>query len=222
MRQVAILPALALVGAAPITDADMGPAPSWEQATSVGESAVRDRMKDPESALIEWPYQFVGGTLKPAFGKTRAGYWTCGYVNAKNSYGGYAGRTPFMIMVRYGQVTLLDIGQGTDVTIASVACRDAIKKGQLKPAPFRQTQPVAAATPGPLGLLLAATPYGAMIVTVAPGSIAEKAGLRTGEVIEAVNGIPIKGMGAPEMSAAVAAPAAATFSLVGVGDVKVR
>lgn len=137
MRLIAALPALALTGAAPPTQTDFGPAPSWDQAITVGEGAVKERLIDPDSARIEWPYQFLAGSLKPLIGKAHVGYWTCGYVNAKNRMGGYSGRTPFLIMIRDGQVTSFNMGESDSPTVASVQCHDAIKSGQLKPVAIR-------------------------------------------------------------------------------------
>lgn len=47
--------------------------------------AVRNRLKDPESARFEGLDTFLVDGARI----------TCGYVNAKNSYGGYVGRTRF-------------------------------------------------------------------------------------------------------------------------------
>jgi len=44
---------------------------------------VSDRLKDPESARFKWMKMVVGSINY------------CGLVNAKNSYGGYTGYTPF-------------------------------------------------------------------------------------------------------------------------------
>ncbi len=222
MRLVAALPALALIGATPTTQPDYGAAPSWDQAITAGEAAVKDRLIDPDSALIEWPYQFSAGSLKPLFGKAHVGYWTCGYVNAKSRMGGYSGRTPFLIMIRDGRVTSFNMGESDSVGVASVQCHDAIKAGQLKPVALRQAETATIPAPGPLGFVFQPTPYGALIATVAPGSAAEKAGLKPGEVIEAVNGIPIKGMAPADMIKVVVAPSAATFDVIGAGEIKVR
>lgn len=47
--------------------------------------AVKQLLKDPDSARFRWP------------GVQEWGLY-CGWVNAKNSYGGYAGFEPFMVM----------------------------------------------------------------------------------------------------------------------------
>ena len=47
--------------------------------------AVKDILKDPDSAKFRWPKPQDWGLY-------------CGWVNAKNSYGGYTGFEPFMII----------------------------------------------------------------------------------------------------------------------------
>jgi len=57
------------------------------------EAAVRSSMKDPDSARF-------GGFVA---GKSKDGTITvCGWVNAKNSFGGYVGKMPFMGSVTAG------------------------------------------------------------------------------------------------------------------------
>lgn len=222
MRGFVLLGAVALIGAAPpITAEMMGPAPTFEQARDLGERAIRATLIDPDSAKFEWPYNFVGGSLKPLFGHTTYGFYTCGFVNAKNRMGGYAGAGWFLIMERAGVVTSIDVSNPDQITPASATCPDLVKNGTLPPAP----QPVAESVstgPGPLGVQFQPTPYGAMIAIVAPGSVADKVGLKPGEVIESVNGIPIKGMAPADMIKVVAAPTASTFGIIGSGEVRVR
>ena len=67
------------------------------QSTSVYaqvEDAVRDRLKDPESARFTDVRRFPNGNA-------------CGWVNAKNSFGGYVGRKPFAVV---GGAVLLEGG----------------------------------------------------------------------------------------------------------------
>lgn len=49
---------------------------------------VRDALKDPESARF--------GTMLAARSRTDGAIMVCGYVNARNSYGGYTGRGYFI------------------------------------------------------------------------------------------------------------------------------
>jgi hypothetical protein len=64
------------------------------------ERGVKNRLIDPQSAIIEMPYDFIYGTWTPAFtGTSFEGYMTCGTVNAKNRMGGYTGSTFFISVV---------------------------------------------------------------------------------------------------------------------------
>src|SRR3954470_7158686 len=99
--------ALAMAAAA----IDPGPQPTWQQAVSLGDAALVERLSDPQSALVAWPWTFFGGELGGRmFGKKQAGWITCGVVNAKNMMGGYSGAVPFVIVIRGGAVAELEIG----------------------------------------------------------------------------------------------------------------
>ncbi len=80
--------------------ANYGIKPSQAHAESVAEKVVRSRLKDPESARFSWsPLEqgwFVGARKRT----TRFAWRLYGTVNAKNSYGGYAGRTPWCFYFR--------------------------------------------------------------------------------------------------------------------------
>ena len=107
---LAIAPAGALAAPSPPTAADFGPAPTFQDAVRLGEAELRARLIDPDSAHVEWPYNFISGSLKSMFSKRRAGFFTCGRVNAKNRMGGYTGQSWFLIIENSGIVTELDIG----------------------------------------------------------------------------------------------------------------
>lgn len=238
---VGILSCSLLVAAAPRQAPDPGPAPSFEQGVALGEAAILDRLIDPSSAQIEWPYAFHSGTLKALFGKTRAGWITCGYVNAKNRMGGFTGRSWFLVMIRNGAIASLDIGQSGEIDTASVLCEDSVKKGRLTPAPARASlvgtlqapspQAVMAANQanadlgaaqGGIGISFAASPLGATIMAVGRGSDADKAGLKPGETIESVNGISIKNFTSEAMVQAFHADTPILrVGVVGVGNLDV-
>jgi membrane-associated protease RseP (regulator of RpoE activity) len=209
----------------------------------MGEAAIKAALIDPGSAQIEWPYNFTGGTLKALFGKTKPGWFTCGWVNSKNRMGGYSGRSWFMIEIYQGAVSQLDIGESDGIDPASVTCPSLLKNGLLQPAPGPVRSALAAPAPqsaaeyaaaadssaqaaaarGGLGISFVPTVAGATLVSVAPGSAGEKAGLKPGETIEALNGIALKGMSPAAMIEVLhSAPASVTLTIVGVGDVKVR
>jgi hypothetical protein len=241
MRQLIFaLPAiLLLTGADKEAAPDPGPDPTWERAVPLAEAAIKNRLIDPSSAQIEWPYKFSSGTLKALLGKRRAGWMTCGWVNAKNRMGGYTGKAWFFVMINNGVVTEIAIGTPDEADVASVYCQGFLKQGSLKPAPgpVPGSAPLtadayaaaanagarAAAARGGVGITYTVTPFGAMLAGVAPGSLAETAGLKPGEVIESVNGISIKGFDLATVQKILAGTVGdLIFGVVGVGPVTVK
>lgn len=60
---------------------------------------VTEKLKDPNSAVFENEEYFVDRL--DVDGKLYlAGYKLCGRINAKNSYGGYSGSTPFLSILQ--------------------------------------------------------------------------------------------------------------------------
>ena len=96
------------------------------------ERGVKGRLIDPQSAIIEMPYDFIYGTWSPAFSGSRAeGFMTCGTVNAKNRMGGYTGSTYFISVVdESGLVEYTDMDSSTSEYYRPVdnACSQLIKK----------------------------------------------------------------------------------------------
>jgi hypothetical protein len=229
--------------AAPSQQPDIGPQPSWDEAVQLGNQAILSRLIDPDSARVSWPYVFVDGTLKALFGHTRAGWYTCGTVNAKNRMGGYTGAVPFLILIHDGKVQSLDIGEADGVDTATVTCNDLAKRGILQPsnapsqsAPASQSAALSlqsiqaaasanantAAKQGGIGISFLAAPAGLVVMAVAPESPAAVAGVKVGEVIQSVNGVDLKGMPEPAAVAVLhGLPKEFIFNIVGVGDVKI-
>ncbi|MCT9843747.1 hypothetical protein N7563_06685 [Leclercia adecarboxylata ATCC 23216 = NBRC 102595] len=81
------------------------------------EFAVKEQLKDPESARFKHSRYVSNG--KGAY---------CGLVNSKNSYGGYAGNTPFIVMlINNGKPHAGFIGMGgsDDENISTISvCRE--------------------------------------------------------------------------------------------------
>ena len=77
-------------------------APDWSQVRSDVETAVRQRLVDPDSARIEWPYGFKWGGYKPMLRKRIHGWATCVMVNGRNRMGGYTGNKPAVIVYLNG------------------------------------------------------------------------------------------------------------------------
>lgn len=80
------------------------------------ESAIRARLKDPESARF--------GVIFASQGKTGA-IFACGVVNARNSFGGYTGDTPYVVgMSSGGDVLDASIASGENSVIVHLSlCR---------------------------------------------------------------------------------------------------
>ena len=227
-----------LAGAA--AAADYGPKPDSDNARSLVEAALRAKMIDPASTRISWPYAFVRGYSNRMFGQPRYGWWTCGRINSKSAAGDYVGETWFVVLMRDGAIQSLDRGNSLESTYASALCNEGVRTGKLRPArtvavsgpavptPAVARTPVVAQTPASptpgetIGIGFVPTSSGAVIRLVVPGSPADRAGLKVGEVIEAVNGMPLKGLARAEMIKAVRAETPAIFySIADGGDVKV-
>lgn len=63
--------------------------PTEKDYINLGEGLVKSTLKDPDSAKFESLFKQSGES---------DGY-VCGYVNAKNSYGGYTGKKQFYVYV---------------------------------------------------------------------------------------------------------------------------
>lgn len=232
---MAITPAGAIAAPSPPAAADTGPAPTFQDAVRLGEAQLRARLIDPDSAHIEWPYNFISGSLKSMLSKRRAGFFTCGRVNAKNRMGGYTGQSWFLIIENSGVVTELDIGEGDGLDAATVSCNNFVKHGALPAAPTSATAPsealqtlqgavdasaAAVVAGGGLGVAFLTAPAGIVIMAVGKGTLAERSGLKAGQVVQSVNGIDLRGMPAPAVTAVIKAlPKSSTLALAGGGAV---
>lgn len=101
------------------------PQPDPVSATAMIESAVRETLKDPDSAQFKWNGSFRYGWYRRPFGKKHEGWITCGTINAKNSYGGYTGRQAVIGIIQAGSVVETDIDDGGgpyDQTFVADAC----------------------------------------------------------------------------------------------------
>jgi hypothetical protein len=87
--------------------------------------ALKSRLKDPDSAK-------VSGVKISADGKT-----ACGYVNAKNSYGGYTGDSAFYVMVFQNDAGeevygVVGIDSGNEVAAAIMCGKNGVKLHDVK------------------------------------------------------------------------------------------
>jgi hypothetical protein len=188
-----------------------GPAPEWQAYRERGERAIISRLIDPDSAKISWMGGYYQGEYKPFLEPRVSGYIGCGLVNAKNRMGGYTGDRAFVVVIDHDLLRYAEIDSKENGLVAA-QCVDAMQKGLLAPVPAA----TATATPSsPTGLTLRVMPEGAYVSAVAPGSVAHKAGLRPGMVIETINAIALQNMGEAMIKVIEAAGAGASLGLVG-------
>lgn len=221
-----------------------GSPPAWEDAVRLGNAAIARTLIDPESARIEWPYTLIGGTLTLRKRQPEHGWYTCGYVNAKNRLGGYVGREPFLVMFQGGQPSIVEVGGRGGGGVAEATCADLAKKGWLRssglealgamnpgtipPTPQATQQAyqvlanAGAQQEGGIGIALMETPAGAVIMAVAANSPAERAGLKVGQVIESIGSVSAQGMPLTALSAIMKnQPDIVVLNVTGIGVVKV-
>lgn len=101
------------------------PAPDVDAGIAMIEAHLRSKLKDPDSAQFTWPNPFVHGWYQRPFGQRYLGWITCGTVNAKNSYGGYTGRTAAIGVIRSGSVVESNMDEPSDRygSFVAEACR---------------------------------------------------------------------------------------------------
>lgn len=128
-----VVGALLLSAAKPITEADIGPAPTFADAVAMTEQAVREKLFDPASAQFDWSYDLTPGSLKARRGQSYIGWITCGLVNSKDRTGAQTGWTYFEAVIHNGSIEMLDLGTtdffGADVVGAS--CKRLIEENFL-------------------------------------------------------------------------------------------
>lgn len=122
MRQWMVAAAgLWVVSAAHAQSAEVKLSKSQIEAVKKG---VRGRLKDPDSAKFDQPFQAVANAS--------GGITVCGYVNGKNSYGGYTGNVVFGGMLFREKNAFLPIGigdglgRGADYAIRKTCENDGI------------------------------------------------------------------------------------------------
>lgn len=106
--------------------------PNYAAMKQAAERGVKGRLIDPQSAVIEMPYDFIYGTWSPAFTGSRfEGFMTCGTVNAKNRMGGYTGSTYFISVIdETGLEKYTDMDSSTSEYLRPVdnGCAQLVKK----------------------------------------------------------------------------------------------
>lgn len=73
--------------------------PNWGETAQRGVEMLKSKLLDPGSAQITWSSGFQWGYKKPIIGRRTFGWVACGSVNAKNTLGGYAGPSTFIVFI---------------------------------------------------------------------------------------------------------------------------
>ena len=87
-----------------------------QQKIEAATNAVRLKLKDPQSARFD--SLSIGRAIGSESGEPREN--VCGFVNGKNSYGGYEGRMPFSVSIE-NDGTIGTIYIGTDALWTAIA-----------------------------------------------------------------------------------------------------
>ncbi len=81
--------------------------------------AISKKLKDPNSATFGMMIRAMRPNVRGEPTDT-----ICGYVNAKNSYGGYTGEKPFVYFVQDGSANIASGGQDpTDAMVVGNFCK---------------------------------------------------------------------------------------------------
>jgi hypothetical protein len=123
MKQFALLAVLALTACAsapPKIDHTYAPHQMTAAETKSFEAGLRNSMKDPDSTRIGNVY-----ASRSASTNTIA---ICGYVNAKNSYGGYSGDKPF-VGAMVGDTFILQLVDNSEFGVKLI--RDQCRERQV-------------------------------------------------------------------------------------------
>lgn len=195
---LALAPSTGWAKKKPEPDIDYGAAPDWERYKEIAEREIRLRLVDPDSAQFTWHLGYYRGRWKPFLEPSVYGYVSCGYVNARNRMGGYAGTSNFAVVIRNDKIVWAGIGKPSGNDNLSKVCVYFATHGVFPPASAMtgatNPKPAAPATASAFGFTVNAVPDGAYVATVVPGSPAEKVGLKPGMVISHLNGVGLKGL----------------------------
>lgn len=169
---------------------DYGPNVSYEEGVRLGEAFIKSDLADPSSAQFEWPYRFVQFTEKIPLFKRSTGYASCVSYNAKNAMGGYVGSRMYRVIIRDHKV--IDDMPVSNLRFVPDICKELITKFGMGAAPSPKL---------PLGFTFQPSPDGAVVLSVGRGSLAESVGMKSGDVVEMLNGIDVRGKTADEIAA---------------------
>jgi membrane-associated protease RseP (regulator of RpoE activity) len=202
---------------------DYGTAPSWGQFQELAEARVRSDLSDPSSAQFRWDQGFTQGYIHPFMGERQYGYWTCGFVNGKNKFGGYVGETRFVVVVRDNAVVFAQVGHNSGIDPVTASCNKYARAGTFPAVSAMSTIPVANSAITGFGFSFREAPDGAYIDKVTSATPAALAGLKPGMVVSDLNSIPLKGMSQRSLNLYFAgAPSETTLTIIGLGEIKLK
>lgn len=130
--------------------------PSCQQLTNklltkhemAAKQAIKAQLKDPGSAIFDALTSYTASNTQVHI---------CGYVNAKNSYGGYAGASPFVAIYAHNVIVFASLSESsvdhfcTPAKIEASIAKDRAEKIEDDAATCKPT--TNEATPGPCGEL---------------------------------------------------------------------
>ena len=103
---------------------DFGPAPSQQEFNTAVDATIRTMMRDPESARFTYSGDIRRGYWSEFMGPRHWGYYSCGTVNARNGFGGYAGAVAWSAVWQRGQITFREVDSEAG-GLVSMRCRQA-------------------------------------------------------------------------------------------------
>ncbi|RZZ90630.1 hypothetical protein [Pseudoxanthomonas winnipegensis] len=95
---------LAVVSQTAIAQDDWGPKPDQALAEKLATDAMQSILKDPYSAHYRWDEIVGTSASKKGEGQPCKGWVLIGWVNAKNSYGGYNGEQEYRFLIQNDRI----------------------------------------------------------------------------------------------------------------------
>lgn len=115
----ALLGFVALSLAVPVFGEEIPSLLSEEEKSSIREAVKRD-LKDPDSAKFRWNPNKLHGVAY------------CGFVNSRNSYGGYVGFSPFMVFFdKRRQIDNVEIADDPDAVMSEAVLKMCLEYGYI-------------------------------------------------------------------------------------------
>jgi S1-C subfamily serine protease len=108
--------------------------------------------------------------------------------------GGYVGTTMFVVVIDLDRVVYSEVGRSGGADLLTNACQQAISRGRLPPVTSMPSSSRSAASLTSVGLETVTAANGIVVISVAPGSSAARAGIRQGTLLTHLNNIALGGL----------------------------